>query len=108
MTPFAFTERGTVMLAPCERFNEPIELPAAGFRNMGLMQLAEYKAVLDMEEVRSSFVLGEREGRLSVEANVGFAETATDSLVATSRKGQRQKSVAGKLLSAFGSMIAGK
>lgn len=52
--------------------------------------------------------MAESEGRLIVEANVGFQETATRSLVATSRKSQRQKGVAGKLFSAFGSIIAGK
>lgn len=78
-----------MILAPCEQFNEPIQLPAAGFRNLGLVKLAEFKETLDMEEVRSSFVLGESEGRLSLDANVGFQEAATGSLAATSRKSQR-------------------
>ena len=89
MTCFTFTEQGTVILAPCEQFDAPVQLPAAGFRNLNLIQLAEFKATLDMESVSSSFVLTETDGELSVEAHVGFQEGATASLVATSRKSQR-------------------
>ena len=37
MTCFTFTEQGTIILAPCEQFNESVTLPAAGFRNLNLV-----------------------------------------------------------------------
>lgn len=37
ITCFTFTEQGTIILAPCEQFNAPVTLPAAGFRNLNLV-----------------------------------------------------------------------